>query len=81
MNMMREGNASDDEDDDDHNDENVQLILALSRETLRPLSGSPQPQDMWICSEECSSAWYVFILMRKYYNKEIIYFKDSSFMH
>ncbi len=56
MNMMREGNASDDEDDDDHNDENVQLILALSRETLRPLSGSPQPQDMWICSEECSSA-------------------------
>lgn len=44
MIMMREGNASDDEDDDD---ENVQLILALSREPLRPLSGSPQPQDMW----------------------------------
>lgn len=46
MILRREGNASDDEDDDDHDDENVQLILALSRETLRPLSGSPQPQDM-----------------------------------
>lgn len=64
MIRMREGNADDGDDDE------VQLILALSRKTLRPLSGSPQ--DMRICSEECSSAWYVFIFMRKYHRKGYI---------
>lgn len=63
MIIMREGNADDVDDE-------VQLILALSRKTLRPLSGSPQ--DMRICSEECSSAWYVFIFMRKYHRKGYI---------
>ncbi len=52
MNMMREGNASDDEDDDDHNDENVQY----TNSSLRPRLVHHSPQDMWICSEECSSA-------------------------
>lgn len=53
MFMMREDNASGDNDDDD---EKVQLTHALSRGFLRPLSGSPQPQYMRICSEECSLA-------------------------
>ncbi len=43
MIMMREGNASDDE----MMMMKTSLILALSKETLRPLSGSPQPRDMW----------------------------------
>lgn len=50
MIMAREGNASDEDDDD----EKVQLILALCRETLRPLSGSPQPQC--ICGYAVRSA-------------------------
>lgn len=47
MVIMREDNASNVDDDDEK---------VLSRGTLRPLSGSPQPQYMRICSEECSLA-------------------------